>query len=112
MEQQNKKGRIYRDWKSVFQEYRESGMTVKAFCEEQGISQGLFYKWRKRLREEAGITSAAAGFIELRRAGGSVPSGVSVTTAHGFRIELQPDFDAVTLERLLACLAGSAACSH
>ena len=111
MEQQEKNGRIYRDWDAVFQEYRESGMTVKAFCEERGIAQSLFYKWRKRFREEA-APGVGSGFVELREAGGSDASGVSVTTGHGFRIELQPDFDPVTLERVLACLAGSAACSR
>ena len=60
MEQQEKNGRIYRDWDSVFIDYRESGMTVKAFCEEHGISKGLFYKWRKRLREELRHSCAVA----------------------------------------------------
>ena len=37
MEQQEKNERIYRDWESVFSEHRESGTTVKDFCEDHGI---------------------------------------------------------------------------
>jgi len=111
MEEQKKSGRIYRDWDLVFKEHRESGMTVKAFCEERGIYQGLFYKWQKRYREES--DSGGGRFVELRRSGnGTASSGVTVIAVRGIRIDLQPDFDAVTLERVLACLSRSASCSR
>ena len=48
MEQQEKNGRMYRNWDSGFIDYRESGMTVKAFCEEHGSVQGL---WCRLLSE-------------------------------------------------------------
>ena len=28
----------------------KSGMTVKRFCQQQGVSEHSFYAWRKRLR--------------------------------------------------------------
>lgn len=111
MEEKKTSGRMYRDWGLVFKEQRESGMTIKAFCEERAICQGLFYKWQKRHRDEAG--SAERGFVELRQPGrGAAGSGVTVIAGRGIRIDLQPDFDALTLERVLACLARSASCSR
>lgn len=111
MEEQKKSGRVYRDWELVFSEHRESGMTIKAFCEERGIYQSLFYKWRKRYREES--DSVGGSFVELRRSGNAAASsGVTVVAGRGIRIDLQPDFDAVTLERVLACLSRSASCSR
>ncbi len=36
-------------WTLVLQEYRESGLSVRAFCEREGLAEPSFYAWRKRL---------------------------------------------------------------
>jgi transposase-like protein len=33
----------------VLQEYRQSGLSVRAFCERRGLAEPSFYAWRKRL---------------------------------------------------------------
>ncbi len=45
-------------WRSVFQEHAESGLSIRRFCQTEGISEGSFFAWRKKL---ARMPSAARG---------------------------------------------------
>ena len=38
-----------RFWQGVLKEQSKSGLTVKAFCQQQGISVPSFYAWRRKL---------------------------------------------------------------
>src|SRR2546430_562503 len=42
-------------WRERLAEHARSGLTVKRFCEERGITQYSFYAWRKRLRDRVKI---------------------------------------------------------
>lgn len=104
-----KRRRIRRDWPGVLQAHADSGLSVTAFCRQQGISPSLLYRWRQRC--QPGATTEKA-FVELH----PVPehpsgSGVTVVTDSGWRLELEPGFDAATLERVLTCVGHRVACS-
>lgn len=96
-----KPGRVQRDWPKVLAAHAASGLSIAAFCRQQGINLSLFHR-----RRQDGLAAAApattGSFIELRPPP-TVPSGsgVSMVTAAGWRIEVAPDFDAATLDRLL-----------
>jgi len=95
----------------VVQAYTKSGLSVSAFCHQRGISSSLLYRWRRRCQTEA-APEVNDGFVELRASGGSIPgSGVTVVTEGGWRLELEPGFDAATLERALVCTRRSVTCS-
>jgi transposase-like protein len=59
-------------------ERKESGLSVKAFCEGAGIHENSYYYWQKKLREAAcgelsenqgkATSMAVPGFIEARLA--------------------------------------------
>ena len=103
--------RVHRDWRSVVQAYAASGLSVTAFCREQGISTSLLYRWRQRFPGEV-APAVASGFVELRPVDHRAPgSGVAVVVDGGWRLEVEPGFDAATLERVLACVARRGACS-
>ena len=36
-------------WRSVFQEYADSGLSIRRFCQNEGISEASFFAWRKKL---------------------------------------------------------------
>ena len=38
-------------WRLVLDEHRCSGLGVKAFCQQQGVSEALFYTWRRKIQE-------------------------------------------------------------
>lgn len=40
-------------WAEIIKECRNSGETIKAWCEKQGINEKSFYYWQRRFREKA-----------------------------------------------------------
>lgn len=47
-------------WQLVFQEYANSGLSIRAFCEREGLSEPSFYAWRKRMTANETVGSATA----------------------------------------------------
>ena len=41
------------EWRQIIDPQRPSGLTVAAYCQERGITQGSFYTWKRRLRSRA-----------------------------------------------------------
>ena len=46
-------------WRLVLDEQAESGMTVRAFCRQEGISEPSFYAWRRELAVRDGKVTPA-----------------------------------------------------
>ncbi len=44
------------EWRDRFARHAVSGQTVVVFCSNESITEGQFYRWRARLREQAGST--------------------------------------------------------
>jgi hypothetical protein len=40
-------------WASIMRERTERGLNIRAFCEEKGIHENVYYYWQKKLREAA-----------------------------------------------------------
>jgi len=89
--------------------WRSSGLSVRAFCEEQGFSQPSFYAWRRTLAER---DAAAVRFVPVTvaaeppapsKADGSAVA-VELILNDGRRLRVVPGFDGPTLKRLLALL--------
>lgn len=96
--------RVQRDWPKVLAAQAASGLSIAAFCRHEKINLSLFH--RRRQDHLAAVVPAAAGsFIELRpQPTAPSGSGVSMVAEGGWRIEVAPDFDAATLDRLLGCV--------
>ncbi len=43
-----------RMWRERLDRYRQSGVSVAAFCAAEGVSLAAFYGWQRRLREVVG----------------------------------------------------------
>lgn len=92
-------------------EFERSGLPRKAFCRERGISAHTldYYRRQWHTRQQADHGRMVA--VELLD-GGVAGSGVGVDGGHalcvrltnGRRIEVSEDFDAATLQRLIAAL--------
>lgn len=39
-------------WMGIIRECKESGLSVKAFCERAGIRRNKYFYWKKKLREK------------------------------------------------------------
>ena len=58
-------------WAGIMNERRESGLSIKAFCENARIHENTYFYWQKRLREAAcgemqGTAMMPSGFMEVR----------------------------------------------
>lgn len=53
-------------WKQRVAGQEQSGLSVRAYCKQQGLGEHSFYQWRKRLRSEGPVSFA---LVEERKAG-------------------------------------------
>jgi hypothetical protein len=73
-------------WRAALERFEEGGLSVREFCESEGLGAASFYRWRARLSSRSPRTRtvnadrppAAAGFVDL----GTLP-------AQGTRFEVR-----------------------
>ena len=53
MEKIGRKRRSESTWREIVERQGQSGLSVKAFCEREGIKVAGFYVWCSRLQQEA-----------------------------------------------------------
>jgi hypothetical protein len=92
-------------------EFVSSGMRRSEFCQSRGLSFSTLVRhlkkrrWKRRRRP----TSSAGRFVPVELAAAPMqqePScGLAVVLPGGRRIEVHPDFDTSTFERLVGILA-------
>jgi hypothetical protein len=78
---------------------RNSGMTIKAWCAQEGVSEKTYYYWQRKIFKAA--QNQMAEFIEVT---GSLPSGkafVATINVNGYSIEIHSGADKETLKALL-----------
>jgi hypothetical protein len=66
-------------WAGVMKERRESGLSIKVFCENGGFHENIYYYWQRKLREAAcseltqtkgeAVRVTPYGFAEVKLAG-------------------------------------------
>ena len=39
------------EWAQIIKERQNSGQTIRAFCEERGITEGSYFYWQRKLRK-------------------------------------------------------------
>ena len=49
---------------------RRSGLSIQAFCLDEGIPRSSFDYWRRRLREDDAPSRERSSFVELELSGG------------------------------------------
>jgi hypothetical protein len=97
-----------RFWRTMLRRWRQSGVSIRAFCQEEDLAEPSFYCWRRILTlRDAEKTQ----FVPVRLADASEPTpttpataGVELVLAGGRSVRVAPGFDAPTLKRLLALL--------
>lgn len=93
-------------WRRVIGQWQRSGGSVRAFCEERGLSEPSFYNWRRVIAERDGHKAASKkgqpAFVPVR----VLDAGalLEVTLARGRVVRVPRGFDADTLRQLLAIL--------
>lgn len=96
-------------WRRWIHQWRNSGMSVRAFCARHDLAQPSFYAWRREIQQR----DAAAAFVPVHvvRDDESVPtSHFEVVLPGGRTLRVTPGFDPATLRQLLAVLEEVPSC--
>jgi transposase len=93
-------------WRRMLRQWQRSGLSVRAFCQQHGLSQPSFYAWRRTLADR---DAQAVTFVPVEVLPESLPlptsaGGLELLLAGGRVLRIGPAFDAPTLRRLLAVL--------
>jgi len=100
-------------WQKLIAEAVRSGGSIRAFCQDRGVTEGQFYAWRRRLTGKAQGAAkwraqramAGATFALVQEAGATPePAGVELVWTDGRRLRIGPGTDAATLRTVLAVL--------
>lgn len=83
------------NWAQVIQAQQSSGMSKRAFCQKEGISERQFYYWLKRLRESL-VDTVEPQLVDLHAPGNQGQSMLKIEMGEA-RLDLSGtvDMDAV-----------------
>jgi transposase len=92
------------DWQQLISEHKQGGLTVKAFCQKHGVSEALFYSWRKRVIAED--QPARFALVATNGVAPSAPAlpALQLVLAGGERLEIPSGTDEATLRTVLELL--------
>jgi transposase-like protein len=97
-------------WRGWVQQWQQSGLSVRAFCDRHGLAEPTFYAWRRLLQQRQG-TGETFLPVRLRQEEESAPTGcIEVVLAGGCRLRVGPGCDPATLRQLLAVLEAPPPC--
>jgi len=84
-------------WQMVIETWRDSGMSISKFCKAEGLSEGTFYNWRKRLsgrhaQRDKQTDSSPSAFIEVAMPRSDhAPLELLLSSGHTLRISSTAD---------------------
>ena len=89
-------------WTELIARHKQSGKSVEAFCQENGVGSPLFYTWRKRLAGK----SRPVGFALVETPALHAQRGepVELILSSGDRLHIGPGVDTATLRLVLSAL--------
>jgi hypothetical protein len=91
------------EWAERIAAQQRSGISVKQFCKERGLTEYSFYAWRKRLREQGPVRFA---LVERRGPRKELPAEpvLELVVASGERLRIGTGVDTATLRAVLDLL--------
>ncbi|MBZ5626778.1 MAG: helix-turn-helix domain containing protein [Acidobacteriia bacterium] len=89
-------------WRARIAAQKQSGVSVKQFCAQQGLTEQSFYYWRKRLQAPASMRFALVE-AEPRR-GPAEHAALELVLTTGERLRISAGVDARTLQQVLEAL--------
>lgn len=108
---------LSQQWSQIIKRYNESGLPVRKWCEENGVSPTQYYYWLRVIRQDALVkvgTLAVTGqtqFVEVKPSkeeSKSYGDGIcAVLRSNGHEIEILNSADPNTLETILRILVKS-----
>jgi transposase len=91
-------------WRRVLARWKQSGLSVRAFCRAEGVSEPMFYWWRRELPRRDQAKPAFLPVHVLAQAEPPRACGIEVVLANGRCLRVAAGFDPQTLVQLVAVL--------
>jgi hypothetical protein len=109
-------------WRERVARQAASGVTIRQFCDQEGISQATFYAWRRRFRDRtippakpvttrrrpsggiAAESSRTGDFIPLKLL--DAPAAWEVVHPRGYRVRVSGEVSATTLQCIMGVFDG------
>jgi Transposase len=88
-------------WRERIAEQERSGLSVKQFCKERGVSEYSFYTWRKRLAKKEPVRFA---LVDREAAGQEAATALELLLRSGERLRIGSGVDVATLRTVLEAL--------
>ncbi len=107
MDKEGQQGRIERRkyWSDRVQQWRDSGLTQKEYCEREGLSLERLGSWKRRLDREAQvggeIVAVPSGIVSSAL---FAVRGLGLVVNERYRVEIPDTFSPSTLESVLQVL--------
>jgi hypothetical protein len=89
-------------WRKLVAEHEQSGLSVRAFCQQREIREPSFYRWRRRLLADQPVSFALVGRGEPATMG--FAPAVELALATGERLRIAAGADEATLRVVLSVL--------
>lgn len=102
-------------WRMAIETWRSSGLSIRQFCRQEGLSEPQFYLWRKKL-SSSGITDAIhqdeprqEAFIEVALPKNS-DIAIEVLLSSGNMVRIPFGADTATLNNVISALRQAGLC--
>jgi transposase-like protein len=85
------KNTVRQMWQERLQRFERAGLSVRAFCDDEGVSQASFYHWRRRLVEQRthGTANTKPAFQAVRLT--TVSAALVIELPGGTRVQVAAD---------------------
>ena len=111
-------------WHLVIESYQASGLTVKDFCRQEGLSISSYYLWRKKLANNGGSSrgvrkrgsdsqpgksaraNKAQAFLEVAALNNNNPSSLTISFPGDISISAAPGCDVELFCHAIKVLSG------
>ncbi len=77
----------YLDWQQKLQQFKESGLTVEVFCQQEGVSRSTFHRWTNHLK--AGIPESISAAAAQREKAESAEAVFMPITLKASPVEIE-----------------------
>jgi hypothetical protein len=92
-------------WRTIVEKHTASGLSAVEFCSEQQIKVSQFYRWHRKFRNSDDPARGSTGFLQLVPCRKENGSGIRIRYPSGLCIEVEQDFDPMTLRRAIQALS-------
>ncbi|QDT79659.1 hypothetical protein Mal35_31240 [Gimesia maris] len=89
-------------WRTTISDRMQSGLSIRAFCVREGLSEPVYHYWRRELKKRDAANTAAASFLPVEVQLPAAP--IEIVFSHGTTVRTGSGCDRTTPETVLAAL--------